>query len=72
MGEATGGFLERPDHAETPDRKWLGEGDSLERLFWQVGLPGVELTPLAREDNLLYNVQRSQPVKTLAKGLADQ
>jgi hypothetical protein len=53
MGEATRSLLEGPNHIESPDREWPCEGDSLKRLCWQVGLPGVELAPLACVDNFL-------------------
>jgi hypothetical protein len=71
-GEATRSLLERPDHVETPDREQLCEGDGLKRLRWQVGLPGIELVPLSRADNFFRAVQCSRPIKTLAKGLANQ
>jgi hypothetical protein len=32
VSETTRGLLERPDHVETPDREWLGEGDGLKHL----------------------------------------
>jgi hypothetical protein len=70
-GEAARGLLERPDHVETPDRERPGEGDGLKRMCWQVGLPSVELAPLACTDNFLCVAQRRWPVETLAKGLAD-
>jgi hypothetical protein len=44
VGETTRGFVERPDHVETPDRELPGEGD---------GLPGIELALLAHADDLL-------------------
>jgi hypothetical protein len=34
VGKAARGFFERPDHVETPDRKWPGEGDGLKHLCW--------------------------------------
>ena len=45
--EAPGSLLELPDHVEAPDRKWLGDGNSLERLGQQVTLLGVVLAPFA-------------------------
>jgi hypothetical protein len=47
------------------------EGDGLKRLRWQVDLPSVELTPLARSDDLLRIAQCCQPVEILEEGLAD-
>jgi hypothetical protein len=41
----------RPDHVEALDREQPCEGDGLERLHWQVGLPGVELAPFACADD---------------------
>jgi hypothetical protein len=72
MSETTRGLLERLDHVETRDRERLGEGDGLKRLHYQVGLPSIELTPLARADSFLRVVQCCRLVETLAKSFADQ
>ena len=45
--EAPRRLLELPDHVEAPDREWLGDGNSLERLGQQVTLLGVVLAPFA-------------------------
>jgi hypothetical protein len=36
-----------------------------------VGLSGIELTPLARADDLLHVVQCCRPVEILVEGLAN-
>jgi hypothetical protein len=71
VSETTMGLHKRPDHIETLDHEWPSEKDGLQRLRWQVGLPSVELTPLARADNLLCIVQCYRPVEALEEGLAD-
>ena len=47
--------LEMFDQIEPPDREWPCDGDRLECLDWQVGLPSVVLTPFIGAHNL-FNV----------------
>ena len=67
MSEAVWALFEGTHHVKAPDREWLGDGDGLELLFWQMGLLSIELASFAPADNLLYISQRSGLVKTLAK-----
>jgi hypothetical protein len=71
VSETARGHPKRPDHVETPDHERPCEGDGLKRLRWQGGLASVELTPLARADDLLRITQYCRPIKNLAEGLAD-
>ena len=52
--EATWGLFEGSDHVEAPYRKWPGDGDGLELLCQQMGLPSVELASFTPADDLLY------------------
>ena len=53
MSEAAQALFEGSDHVEAPDHKWLGDGDLLKLLCWQMSLPSVELASLTPEDDLL-------------------
>ena len=52
--------------------KWPGDGDGLELLCRQMGLPSVELASFTPMDDLLCISQCNGPVKTLMKGFSDQ
>ena len=49
---APGRPLERSNQIEPPDREWPRDGDRLEYLGRQVGLPSVVLTPFTGVQNL--------------------
>ena len=72
MSEAAWTLFEGSYHVEAPDHEWLGDGDGLELLCWQMSLPSIELTSLTPMDDLLCILQRSGLVKTLVKGFSDQ
>ena len=72
MSEATRGLFEGSDHVETLDREWLGDGDGMKLLHWQVSLSSIELASFTPVDHLLCFLLHSGPVKTLAKGFLDQ
>ena len=72
MSEATWALFEGPHHVEASDHEWPGDGDGLELLCRQMGLPSVELASFKPADDLLCISQHGGPVKTLAKGFSDQ
>jgi hypothetical protein len=47
MHVAPGRLLEGPIQIEPPDRECPCDGDRMECLGWQVGLPSIVLTPFA-------------------------
>ena len=54
------------------DHEWPCDGDCLECLGRQVGLPSVVLTPLTGAHNLFSVDYYSRPVKALLKRIFDQ
>jgi hypothetical protein len=64
--------LERADHFQPLDRERPRDGDGLEFLRGQMGLPRVVLAPFAGAHNVLCVRDRSRPVEPLPKGLPDQ
>ena len=67
MVEASRGLLEFLDHVEAPDREWLGNGDRLERLAWQVTLLGIVLASLVGLDEVPSVNEGGQPVESMPK-----
>jgi hypothetical protein len=47
MGVPSCRLLERAYEVETPHCEWLGDGDQLESMSGEMGLLGIELTPMA-------------------------
>ena len=72
MSEAARALFEGSYHVEAPDHERPGDGDGLMLLCQQMSLPSVELASLTPTDDLLYILQCSGLVKTLAKGFSDQ
>ena len=67
MVEASRGLLEFLDHVEAPDREWLGNGDRLERLAWQVTLLGIVLASLVGLDEVPGISKGGRPVEVVPK-----
>ena len=72
VSEAARGLFEGSDNVEAPGHEWLGDGDGLKLLCWQMSLPSIELTSFTPADNLLCISQRGGRVKTLVNGFLDQ
>ena len=72
VSEATRGLFEGSDNVEALVYEWLGDGDGLKLLCWQMSLPSIELASFTHADNLLYISQCVGLVKALAKGFPDQ
>ena len=72
MSEATQGFFEGLDLVEALDHEWLGYGDGLNLLRWQMSLPSIELASFTPMDHFLYISECSGLVETLAKGFPNQ
>ena len=53
VSEAAQGLFEGSNHVGAIDHEWLGDGDGLKLLCWQMSLLGVELASLAPTDDLL-------------------
>ena len=53
MSETAQTLFEGSYHVEAPDREWPGDGDGLELLCQQMGLPSVELASFTPADDLL-------------------
>ena len=54
VSEATWAIFEGSDNVEAPDHEWLGDGDGLKLLHWQMSLPSTELAYFTPTDDLLY------------------
>jgi hypothetical protein len=67
-----GRFPEWADQIESPDREWPCDGDCLECLSRQVGLPSVILAPFAGAHDPLGVDDRCRPVKSLAESVPNQ
>ena len=72
MRVASRHFFKRPDLIEPPDREWPCDGDGLERLGRQVGLPNVVLAPFVGAHNLLSIGYYGRPVEALSECVPDQ
>ena len=64
--------FERSNQIEPPDREWPRDGNRLECLGRQVGLPSIVLTPFAGAHNLFNVVYRGQPVEALSECVSDE
>ena len=64
--------LERSNQIKPLDRKWPCDGDHLECLGWQVGLPSIVLTPFVGAHNLFSVGYYGRPVQALSKCISDQ
>jgi hypothetical protein len=69
---APGCLLQGADEVHTPHSKRPGDGYGLQSLSGQVGLPCVELTPLAGADNSGGISHRGRPVETLSEGVSNK
>jgi hypothetical protein len=65
-------LLQGADEVQTPHSKRPGDGYGLQSLSGQVGLPCVELTPLACADNSSGVGHRGRPVETLSEGISNK
>ena len=68
---APGHPLERFDQSEPLDHEWPCDGDCLEHLGRQVGLPSVVLTPFTGAHNLFSVGYYGRPVEALSKCVSD-
>ena len=69
---APGRPLERFDQIEALDHERPCDGDRLECLCWQVGLPSIVLTPFIGAYNLFSVSYYGQPVEALSECIFDQ
>jgi hypothetical protein len=69
---ALGCLLQGADEVQTPHSERPGDGYCLQSLSGQVGLPCVELTPLAGADNSSGVGHRGWPVETLLAGVSNK
>ena len=72
VGIAPGRSLERSDQMEPPDHERPHDGDRLDCLGRQVGLPSVVLTPFAGAHNLFIVGYCSRPVEALIECISNQ
>ena len=68
---APGHPLERSDQIEPQDHEWPRDGDSLECLGQQVGLPNVVLTPFTGAHNLFSVGYCGRPIEDLSERVSD-
>ena len=64
--------LERSDQIKSLDHEWPRDGDRLECLGRQVGLPSVVLTPFTGAHNLFSVGYCGRLVEALSEGISDQ
>ena len=69
---APGHPLERSDQIEPLDREWPHDGDHLECLGQQVGLPSIVLTSFTGVHNLFSIVYYGRPVEALSECVSDE
>ena len=72
MGVAPGGFLQRPNHVQSPHDERPCDGDGLEGLSREVRLPRIILTSLAGAYQLDGIGNCRWPVEPLAEGVSDE
>jgi hypothetical protein len=72
VGVTSRHLLEGPNLIKPPNRERPRDGDGLERLGWQMGLPRVVLTPFAGAYNVHGISHRGQPVETLSESVPDE
>jgi hypothetical protein len=65
-------LLEGPDQIKHPYREWPCNGDGLERLGQQMGLPHVVLTPFAGAYNVFGIGHHGWPVEALSESIPDE
>ena len=53
MSEAAQALFKWSYHVEALDHEWLGDGDGLELLCWQMDLLSIELASFTLADDLL-------------------
>ena len=70
MGEAPGRLLQKPDEVEAPDGEGPGDGDHLQGLSREVGLPCIELATLIGLDDLCGVCHGGGLVETLSEGVS--
>ena len=68
---APGRPLERSNQIEPPDHEWPHDGDCLECLGRQVGLPSIVLTPFAGAHNLFSIGYYGRPVEALSEYISN-
>ena len=72
VGIAPGGFLQRPNHVQSPYGERPCDGDGLEGLGQEVRLPRIVLTSLAGAYQLGGVGNRRWLVESLAEGVSDE
>jgi hypothetical protein len=72
MREAPTRLSERPHHVEVPHSEGPYDGDNLKCLRREVGLLGVELTPLTTMHDVLGVHHRCGPVEPLSESISDK
>ena len=72
VGIAPRGFLQRPNHVQSPYGERPCDGDGLEGLGWEVRLPRIVLTSLAGAYQLGGVGNRRWPVEPLAESISDE
>ena len=72
MRIAPGRPLERSDQIEPLGHEWPSDGDRLECLGRQVGLPSIVLTPFIGAHNLFSIGYCGQPVEALSERVSNQ
>ena len=72
MGIALGGFLQRPNHVQSPYGERPSDGDGLEGLGQEVRLPRIVLTSLAGAYQLGGVGNRRWLVEPLAESISDE
>jgi hypothetical protein len=72
MNLSIGHLLEGPIQIEPPDRECPHDGDRMECLGWQVGLPSIVLTPFTGAHYLLGIGHRGGLAEALSKCVSDQ
>ena len=68
---ALGCSFERSDHIKPLDHEWPHDGDRLDCLGWQVGLPSIVLTPFVGAHDLFSVDYCGQPVEALSECISD-
>ena len=69
MGVPSCCLLESAHEVEAPHRKWPSDGDHLQCVSGEVGLLGVELTPVVWTNKLDGNSYGHWPVEALSEGV---
>jgi hypothetical protein len=72
VGEAPGRLSEWTHNVEVPDCEGPRDGDRLQCLRREMGLPGVEPASFAAPPNVLRVGDRHGPVETLSKSFPDK